>query len=177
MAARIIFLRPKSDDGISYLEESHSSLSSRIKFRTSYHGPQDLQTLLLFISLIFSFCFSPDGQSLGTLVLFLFLNVLMLQVVPATHCSKAIKEARLVERKFCFILEASNWGGERMDLCPKATSPPLTISVQDLLKGSFRGVWMEGGLHAETAQLALTLTLKLVMRWSEQHHLDCVKCS
>ena len=29
----------------------------------------------------------------------------------AVHCSKVIKEARLVERKLCFILDASNWGG------------------------------------------------------------------
>ena len=29
---------------------------------------------------------------------------------PAARCSKANKEARLVERKVCFILEAGSWG-------------------------------------------------------------------
>ena len=29
------------------------------------------------------------------------------------------------------------------------------------------------GPRAETARSALTVVLKLVMRWSDQHHLDC----
>ena len=168
MAARIISLRPKSDDGISYLEESHSSLSSRIKFRTSYHGPQDLQTLLLFISLIFSFCFSPDGQSLGTLVLFLFLNVLMLQVVPATHCSKATKETRLVGRNVCFISEAGNWGWGGQTHVQR-----WTLCIDNHWERAFVGG--RRGLHAETAQSALTVNLKFVMWWSVQCHLYCFK--
>ena len=31
--------------------------------------------------------------------------------VPAAHCSKANKQARLVERKVCFISDADNWRG------------------------------------------------------------------
>ena len=38
----------------------------------------------------------------------------------AAHCSKANKEARLVERKACFILDA---GKGRVVSCPKANSP------------------------------------------------------
>ena len=59
-------------------------------------------------------------------------------------CSKVNKEARLVERKICFISEASNlvtWGVcvcvcvyvQRADSCPKADSLPLTISGHELL--------------------------------------------
>lgn len=59
MAAKMISLRHKSDDGIAYLEELHGFLSSRMKFRPSYHDPQDLQIWLLFTLLIFSFSFSP----------------------------------------------------------------------------------------------------------------------
>ena len=38
----------------------------------------------------------------------------------AAHCSKANKEAKLVKRKACFILDASKG---RVDSCPKANSP------------------------------------------------------
>ena len=41
-----------------------------------------------------------------------------------TYCSKASKQARLVERKVCFTSDASNWGrGRVVDVCPKADSP------------------------------------------------------
>ena len=43
-------------------------------------------------------------------------------------------------------------------------------------KGEFQG-WIDGGrgLHAETVESAPTVTLKLVMQWSDQCHLDCFK--
>ena len=44
---------------------------------------------------------------------------------PATRCSKASKQARLVERKVCFISDASNceeWGCGA-DICLKSDSP------------------------------------------------------
>ena len=51
---------------------------------------------------------------------------------------KPKKEARLVERKVCFISDASNKAG-RADSCLKANlTQPLTISGQELL-------CMEGG--------------------------------
>ena len=40
---------------------------------------------------------------------------------------------------------------------------------------AFIGGWR--GLHAETAQSALTVILKLIMWWSDQGHLDCFKYS
>ena len=45
----------------------------------------------------------------------------------AAHHSKANKQARLVERKFCFSSDAGNWRGgwegRVADICPKAYSP------------------------------------------------------
>ena len=76
---------------------------------------------------------------------------------PAAHRSKANREARLVERKVCFILDASNWGGE-IDLCPKADSLPAPR--QSGGKSFYR---QREGLHAERAQSALTVFLKLVI--------------
>ena len=43
-------------------------------------------------------------------------------VGPAACLSKANKQARLVERKVCFISDASNWWG-RVDTCFKGDSP------------------------------------------------------
>ena len=40
----------------------------------------------------------------------------------AAYLSKANKQARLVERKVCFISDASNWWG-RVDTCFKGDSP------------------------------------------------------
>ena len=40
---------------------------------------------------------------------------------------KSIKQARLVERKVCFISDAGNWEG-RADICPKADSLPTPTS-------------------------------------------------
>ena len=41
----------------------------------------------------------------------------------AAHRSKASKQARLVERKVCYISSASNWWGRVANICPKADSP------------------------------------------------------
>ena len=45
---------------------------------------------------------------------------------PAACHSKASKQARLVERKVCFISDAGNWAGGRRvaDICPKTDSTP-----------------------------------------------------
>ena len=61
----------------------------------------------------------------------------------------------LVERKVCFISDAGNlWG--RAYTGPKANSPPHPQLVG---KSFYR---LREGLHAETAQSALTVILKLV---------------
>ena len=45
-------------------------------------------------------------------------------------------------------------------------------------KGEFQGCIVKGkGLHSETAQSALTVILRLVMQWSDQHHLGYFKYS
>ena len=66
--------------------------------------------------------------------------------------------------------------GEKVDSCPKAYSP-LLIRRQELLKGSFRGALRRWGATCRAARSAPTVILKLVMRWSDQHHLDCSKCN
>ena len=74
---------------------------------------------------------------------------------PAVRRSKANKEARLVERKVCFILDASNRRGGRTSV--QRATPHHWRSVG---KSFYR--WREG-LHVETAQSALTVILKLVI--------------
>ena len=48
----------------------------------------------------------------------------------------------LVERKVCFTLEAGNWG--RRWTCVQRPTTLLLIRGQELLKGSFRDVYMGG---------------------------------
>ena len=64
-----------------------------------------------------------------------------------------------MERKICFILDASNQGGKegRVDSCPKADSTPPPETGH---KSFYR---QREGLHVETAQSALTVILKLVI--------------
>ena len=90
---------------------------------------------------------------------------------PAACHSETSKEASLVERKVCFILDAGNGGGGeggrgRVDTCRKADSPRHN-------QGARAFIGWGRGLHVETTQSALTVILKLVMR----HHLDCFKYS
>ena len=90
--------------------------------------------------------------------------------LPA-HRSKANKEARLVERKVCFILDVGNWVGGGQTPVQRLTPP----NPDDHGARGFIG--RRRGPHAETAQSALTVTLKLVMGCSEGCHLDCFKYS
>ena len=77
----------------------------------------------------------------------------------AARSSKANKEARLVERKVCFVSEAATWEG-RADSCPKTDSPPPPPPTDNQRARAFtdRG----RGLHAETAESALTV----IFKWS-----------
>ena len=60
------------------------------------------------------------------------------------------------------------FGGEgRVDSCPKADSPPHPTTSR-----ARAFIDRRRGLRAETAQAALTVILKSVLRWSDQHHLD-----
>ena len=69
---------------------------------------------------------------------------------PAVHLSKANKQDSLVERKVCFISDASNWG-------QSPTPPPLATS------GARAFIDRRRRLHAETAQSALTVIFRLVI--------------
>ena len=80
---------------------------------------------------------------------------------PTAHCSEGNKEARLVERSLFYVRGWQQRGVGHS--CPKADSPPLMISGQE-----FQGcIGRQMGLHAETAQSALTVILKFVTRWSD----------
>ena len=66
---------------------------------------------------------------------------------PTAPCSKAHKQARLVERKVCFISDAGDWGlGSRVvDVCPNADSPLLaTRGARTFIdrNGGGRGAYM-----------------------------------
>ena len=81
---------------------------------------------------------------------------------------KPIKSQGWWKEKFAYFLRLSKEELEEIS-CSKASSPP----PQSVGKSFFgRG---RGWVHAERAQSALTVILKLVMRWSDQHHLDCLK--
>ena len=82
------------------------------------------------------------------------------------HCSKANKEAVLVVRKVCFILDASSWGGGGQSQRP--------ISPQSVGK-SFHG-WREGAAYSNST-VSSDVFLKLVMQRSDQQHPDCFKYS
>ena len=94
---------------------------------------------------------------------------LLAKVGPAAHCSKANKGARLVERKVCFISKAGKWWGGQT---PVQSQLPPTDN-----QGARAFISGQRGLHIETAQSALTVVLKLVLWWSDHHHLDCFKYS
>ena len=63
--------------------------------------------------------------------------------------------------------------GEKADLCPKANHPSIDQGTR-AFKGEFQG-YIDGGkgLHTETAASAVTVILKLVMQWSDQHPVNC----
>ena len=92
----------------------------------------------------------------------------------AAQCSKASEHARLVERKVCFISDASNCGGGQTSVQRPDTPPRHTHTNK---QGIRNFIDRERGLHAETAQSALTFILKLVMWWSDKRHLDCFRYS
>ena len=64
----------------------------------------------------------------------------------------------------CFILEVSNWGwGRVVDVCPKAVPTTDKQWVRAIIDGELGGGQGREGLHVETAQSALTVTLKLII--------------
>ena len=78
-------------------------------------------------------------------------------------CSKANKQARSVERKVCFISDATNlgrWGGH---LSKGWLPPPPSPHTHMATSGARAFIARRRGLHAETAQPALTVIFRLVI--------------
>ena len=81
-----------------------------------------------------------------------------------------------MERKVCFISEAGNWGmGVGEGRLKSKGQFPLPHPANNQWARAFIGGGR--GPNVETAQSALTVILELVMRWSDQCHLDCFKYS
>ena len=82
---------------------------------------------------------------------------------PAARGAKANKVARLVEGKVCFIVEAGNWGWGVEEWGGRQTRIQRPAPHTDNQRAR---AFIDGGrvLHAETAQSALTVILKLVTR-------------
>ena len=79
---------------------------------------------------------------------------------PAANRSKASIQARLVERKVCFISDASNWWGGWWTSVQGLTLP---TPWQEEGESFYRQSWSWGRLYAETAQSSLTGIFKLVI--------------
>lgn len=76
-----------------------------------------------------------------------------------------------VKGKVSFIEEAGNLG-EKVVSYPKEPSPLSIKKGQELLKGIFRGARVGGCPVCTTAWSAQSVILKLVVKWSDQPHLD-----
>ena len=88
--------------------------------------------------------------------------------------SKASKQARLVERKVCFISDAGNWrreGGGR--LLSKANSPtPDKAAGENVYKQR----WGSGGTPRRNSTVISHSHLQIGHQWSDQHDLDHFEC-
>ena len=71
------------------------------------------------------------------------------------------------------MLEASIPGGDKEESRHLSKGPTLAPTPDNQATRAFIGGERE--LHVETVRSALTITLKLVMQWSDQRHLDCFK--
>ena len=92
--------------------------------------------------------------------------------VGGTWLIKANKQAKLVERKVCFILDAGNCRGGMADICPKADSPyPDKQWVSAFIDRVERA-----GLHAETPVISNS-HLQTGHQWSDQNQPACFRYS
>ena len=81
----------------------------------------------------------------------------------AAHCSKANKQAKLVEGRQESLLCFKCWQlgrGRLVDICPKADFLPTSPPVANSEARAF--IDRRKGLHSGTAQSALTVTFKLL---------------
>ena len=73
----------------------------------------------------------------------------------------------MVERKICFLSDASNWQGEQTSV-QRLTPDPLATS------GARTFIDRRRGLHTEMAQSALTVG-HIGHWWSDQCHVGCFR--
>ena len=71
------------------------------------------------------------------------------------------------------MLEASIPGGDKEESRHLSKGPTPAPTPDNQATRAFIGGERE--LQVETVRSALTITLKLVMQWSDQRHLDCFK--
>ena len=92
-------------------------------------------SLIYFWLFLFAKKISPVFQALYFSALWLFPTTPFVDIErmwwgPAACCSKANKQARLVERKVCFISGAGSWGVGRAYVYLRANSPPPSTGNQ-----------------------------------------------
>ena len=98
-----------------------------------------------------------------------FESTFWLLVAQASNTERQV----LGKRKDSFTEEASS-PREKVDSCSQRTSSPLLIRGWELLEGNIRGAqWNLQGYVYTPAHSGLTVFLKLVMQWSDRHHLNC----
>ena len=81
---------------------------------------------------------------------------------PATRHSKTSKQARLVEKKVCFISDAGNSVGGGWQTSVQRPNPPLIRRGESIYRQSQQGRGGRGQ-HAETAQSSVIVIFKLVI--------------
>ena len=104
------------------------------------------------------------------------LSVQMLQKgIQLLAALKPIKRQSWWKGKFALFQMLTTERGRGVHSFPKPGIPcPPAPPEQSLGKSFYR---LSEGLHAETVKSTLTVTLKLVMQWSDPCHLDYFKYS
>ena len=82
---------------------------------------------------------------------------------PAAHRLRGNKQARLVERKVCFISDACNCGGRVVDIYPKAASP---YPCNQWDKSFYRHKW-GWGTTCRNSTVISDSHLQVGHRWSD----------
>ena len=90
----------------------------------------------------------------------------------AARHSKANKQARLEERKICFISDAGNWRGGWQPSVQRPTPPSDKQAVR-----AFTEKVGEGGTTCTKSAVIPNSPLQVGHQWSDQHHLGCSRCS
>ena len=88
---------------------------------------------------------------------------------PAACCSKAIKQAKLVVRKFCFILDASKWGwGKRADTSSKINSSYWQLVDKSIYRQGLGGYMQKQHSQLLQASWSRSSVVRPVSSWLSQ---------